>query len=180
MTSRKRFGFTLPEVLVTIAIIATLAAVLLPALTGQISKGDATRAAEDLKAVQTAITAFVSDVRRYPGKLEHLTESVSTSDVDALSSTYPEGLVAKWNGPYLNKQLETNGTLKTTFGAYIQSSFSDTLVVSSTYLAVRFEPISTGDFAKLDALIDDTANSSTGLLRLNSSSTATFFAVPVQ
>lgn len=180
MARRKRFGFTLPEVLVTIAIIATLAAVLLPALTGQISKGDATRAAEDLKAVQIAVTAFVSDVRRYPGQLGHLTEPVTSGDYDALSSTYPEGLAAKWNGPYLNKQLESNGTLKTTFGAFIQSDFSDSLVVSSTYLAVRFEPVSDADFARLDALIDDTANSSTGLLRLNASSTATFFAVPVQ
>lgn len=180
MTTRKRLGFTLPEVLVTIAIIATLAAVLLPALTGQISKGDSTRAAEDLKAVQTAVTAFVSDVRRYPGKLEHLTEPITTSDYDALSSTYPDGLSSKWNGPYLNKQLETNGTLKTTFGAFIQSDFTDTLVVSSTYLAVRFAPISDADFAKLDALIDDSANSSTGLLRLNASGTATYFSVPVQ
>lgn len=180
MKPRKKIGFTLPEVLVTIAIIATLAAVLLPALTGQISKGDSTRAAEDLKAVQSAVTAFVSDVRRYPGNLDHLTEPITSSDVDALSSTYPAGLVSKWNGPYLNKQLETNGTLKTTFGAYIQSAFSDTVVVSSTYLAVRFEPISEADFAKLDAVIDDAASSSAGLLRRNASSTATFFAVPIQ
>ena len=179
MTSRKRLGFTLPEVLVTIAIIATLAAVLLPALTGQISKGDSTRAAEDLKAVQSAVTAFVSDVRRYPGKLEHLTDPITISDADALSSTYPAGLVEKWNGPYLNKQLE-NGTLKTTFGAFIQSDFGDEAVANTTYLAARLDPISDADFAKLDALIDDTANSSTGLLRLNASSTATYYLVPIQ
>ncbi|MDQ6718185.1 MAG: type II secretion system GspH family protein, partial [Gemmatimonadota bacterium] len=45
--AKGRRGFTLAEVLVTLAIIAVMAAVLLPALNSQISKGDAGRLASD-------------------------------------------------------------------------------------------------------------------------------------
>lgn len=179
MSSRKRIGFTLPEVLVTVAIIATLAAVLLPALTGQISKGDTTRAAEDLLAVQTGVTAFVSDVRRYPSELDHLTSLVSTSDVDILSSTYPTNLVGKWKGPYLSKRL-TNGDLETSLGGDIKGTFVKVADAGSNFLAVQIAGISTNDFNKLDEIIDEEANSSTGLLRYNASGTTSFYALPIQ
>ncbi|MBA3578881.1 MAG: prepilin-type N-terminal cleavage/methylation domain-containing protein [Gemmatimonadaceae bacterium] len=179
MKHRKRLGFTLPEVLVTVAIIATLAAVLLPALIGQVGKGDSARAAEDLLAVQTGITAFVSDVRRYPSELDHLTSAVSTTDFDLVSSTYPGNLVAKWKGPYLSKRL-TNGDLKTTLGGDIKGQFTQILDDGATFLGVQIAGMSLTDFNKLDEIIDEVANSSTGLLRYNASNTTSFLATPVQ
>src|SRR5881409_3925430 len=56
---RKRHGFTLGEVLVTVAIVAVLAAVVMPAITGQITKGDLGRVQSDLQALQGAISQFV-------------------------------------------------------------------------------------------------------------------------
>src|SRR5688500_4213907 len=116
MRTASRGGFTLPEVLVTIAIVATLAAVLLPALNNQLSKGDAGRLTSDLVAVQTAVGAFTSDVRRYPLDLTDLKTKPAGSDLDILGAAYGTTLVNKWRGPYLSKDL-SSGSMPTGFGA---------------------------------------------------------------
>ena len=71
MSSRR--GFTLPEVLVTVTIVAVLAAVMVPAVLNQVGKGDVPSVAGDLGAIRTAITTFAADTRRFPGHLSDLT-----------------------------------------------------------------------------------------------------------
>jgi prepilin-type N-terminal cleavage/methylation domain-containing protein len=185
MRRQVRRGFTLPEVLVTIAIVATLAAVLLPALNNQLSKGDAGRLTSDLVAVQTAVGAFTSDVRRYPRILTDLkTRPEGTAD-DILDNEYTAALVAKWRGPYLSKDL-SNSDLPTGYGASIQGTFaaSDPSEYNGIrYLTISVSPITEAEFNNIDQIIDETANSSTGQLRFDGtavSGTATFYAVPIQ
>jgi prepilin-type N-terminal cleavage/methylation domain-containing protein len=181
MNRSARGGFTLPEVLVTIAIVATLAAVLLPALNSQLTKGEASRASNDLLAVQTAINTFVSDVRRYPKSLDQLTTAIDGSDQDIKDRTYPSPLVARWKGPYLGKELTASSTLISGFGGQIQTAFSQGSFNGSNYVLVTLLPIPEEEFASLDQIIDDVANSSSGQLRYSAaSSSATFYAVPIQ
>lgn len=182
MKRSARGGFTLPEVLVTIAIVATLAAVLLPALNSQLTKGEAGRASNDLLAVQTAINAFVSDVRRYPATLAQLNTPI-TGLSDIKGNAYPGPLVARWRGPYLVKELTTSSTLITGFGGEIQSTFSQSPTFNGVkYVQVTLLPIPLEDFTSLDQIIDDVANSSSGQLRYSaaSSGVASFYAVPIQ
>lgn len=181
--TRTRRGFTLPEVLVTLAIVATLAAVLMPALNNQLSKGDAGRLTSDLVAIQTAVGAFTSDVRRYPGNIDDLkTKPVSTED-DILGNDFGAVLVAKWRGPYLSKDL-TGGGMPTGYGATISGIFTkDTLYNDINYLKISVGPITEAEFNNIDQIIDESANSSTGQLRFTgtaASGTATFYAVPIQ
>src|SRR5438552_3028167 len=75
-------GFTLAEVLVTLAIIAVMAAVLLPALNSQLSKGDTGRLESDLTTIQSAAQAFVSDVHRFPANVAALTTAITSGTVD--------------------------------------------------------------------------------------------------
>jgi prepilin-type N-terminal cleavage/methylation domain-containing protein len=62
----RRSGFTLPEVLVTVTVVAVLAAVVVPAVTQYASKGDVPATKEAINAVNTAIASFVADNRTFP------------------------------------------------------------------------------------------------------------------
>jgi prepilin-type N-terminal cleavage/methylation domain-containing protein len=98
--STRRKGFTLPEVLVTVTIVAVLAAVMVPAVINQVSKGDAPSVAQDISGIRTAITTFAADVRHFPSKLSQLGgSSLIAADSDIVNVQY--GLDnANYRGPY--------------------------------------------------------------------------------
>ncbi len=102
-----RSGFTLPEVLVTIALVAALAAVVVPTVATQLQKGDPNRVASDYAGVRGAVEQFLSDVRKYPRSLGQMTNPIATTGTGmspANSATlYGATDVARWRGPYLTK-----------------------------------------------------------------------------
>jgi prepilin-type N-terminal cleavage/methylation domain-containing protein len=172
-------GFTLAEVLVTLAIIAIMAAVLLPSLNQQIAKGDTGRLASDLTNIQTAAPAFLSDVHRYPSTLSQLTTAVGTTDIN--SATIPTALQQKWKGPYISRDVVAN----TGGGGTIGSSFSIVTSNSIPYLAITVSPIASADFYNIEQVLDEGTTSSTsstlGNIRWTSTnSQLTFLALPIQ
>lgn len=172
-------GFTLMEVLVTIAIVGTLAAVLAPALMNQLSKGDAGRITSDLVAVQTAVGAFTSDTRRYPATLLQLKTVPANSALDILGNQFGDALVKKWRGPYLSKDLNGSDAMPTGSGATISAAFDTATYNDIPYLRIKVSPLTLAEFNNVDQIIDESANSSTGQLTL-SGTIAIFSAVPVQ
>lgn len=185
-SNRSRRGFTLAEVLVTLAILATLAAVLLPALMGQLSKGDATRVSNDLIALQTGIGTFASDVKRYPGRVGHLTAAVANSNPDINGTNYPTGLANQWRGPYLTREtigsLPTADSLRTGFGGTIDGQLLKQGYNGISYVTIQIRNLGEA-FDEVDRLIDETASSSTGRLVISgtvTTGTALYYAVPIQ
>jgi len=91
--NRRRGGFTLLEILVVVAIIALLAAFVVPNLIGVSS-------AQEIKITKTAVSnsgpismaidTFRLDVGRYPKELAELTQKPDDDDE-----------AKKWNGPYI-------------------------------------------------------------------------------
>jgi prepilin-type N-terminal cleavage/methylation domain-containing protein len=104
--TRSKRGFTLPEVLVTITLIAILAAVVVPTIASQVKKGDPTRVGNDFMAIRGGVEQFLSDVRRYPKSIGQLTSVITTSQnplAGTSGATYASTEVTRWRGPYINK-----------------------------------------------------------------------------
>ena len=187
-------GFTLAEILVALALIALLAAVLLPTVAGQILKGDAARVQQDLEAVRAGVDQFLADVHRYPGKYSDLSTKISTNTaaptfhMDINAAGYSAGLVSKWGGPYVTKDTQ-NAVIETGFGGTIQNGFGKSLNTNGiNYLTIRIHGIAPADYDKIDQAIDGTTTAcpacrDNGLLRLVTAAgfdTTKFLAVPIQ
>ncbi len=187
---RTRGGFTLAEILIALALIAILAAVLLPTVAGQIGKGDSGRTSQDLNAIRAGVEQFLADVHRYPGKYSQLTKKITTSDKDINLTTYPSGLVAAWSGPYTTKLLNDANVLPTGFGAVIRDTLVKTLNASNSinYVTVLIVGIDSAGFARLDLDIDGASSSwanaiAQGQLRFApnaGSDTTRYLAMPIQ
>src|SRR4051812_48260364 len=76
---RTRAGFTLPEVLVTITLIAVLASVVVPTIISQVRKGDPARMGSDFQAIRGATEQFLTDVRKYPSSITALTTAITAA-----------------------------------------------------------------------------------------------------
>lgn len=83
-------GYTLTEMLVVIGIIGLIAAVLTPALIGQLGRARAKAAQLQLETVSAEVEMFQADVGRYPTQAEGL-GALITEPIGA------EG----WTGPYM-------------------------------------------------------------------------------
>jgi prepilin-type N-terminal cleavage/methylation domain-containing protein len=95
-----RRGFTLAEVLVTVTIVAVLAAVMVPAVINQVGKGDIPSIADDLGGIRTAITTFAADTRQFPGKLSDLGGSQLAPGNDITPTAYTADALVHYHGPY--------------------------------------------------------------------------------
>ncbi|BDX00700.1 type II secretion system protein GspG [Maricaulis maris] len=85
-------GYSLMEVLIAVAIIATLAALVAPRLFGQLDSSKQAAALTQIRMVETALDTMRLDLGRYPSQDEGLLLLVAPSaDVGA-----------SWNGPYMD------------------------------------------------------------------------------
>ena len=92
---RPRRGFTLIELLVTIAIIATLAAIVAPALFGNVGEARRNSARSQIQILALALDAYRLDNDAFPTTDQGL-EALRTMPV---SGEPP----ANWKGPYLRQ-----------------------------------------------------------------------------
>lgn len=175
----KRGGFTLIETVVTVGIVATLAAVVVPQVVKQFDAADPTKAAEDLNSIRTAIEVFGVNVRpQQPGDIEDLVNRIETAagtDSTMRGARYSATENTSWNGPYLGLSIPASAVgetvvLTTGFGATIRNGLTrfdvdaatlvggDTTnfagIAAADFVAVRISGLSGTAFNALNATID--------------------------
>lgn len=166
--SATRSGFTLPEVLVTVAIVSVLAAIVVPTVTSQISKGDETQFQTTVTNIRTGVTAFVSDSRRFPRRISQLFNPITATDNDLFGAAYGGGIVPRWKGPYVSGALPLGDSLSIALSAFMRDSLIDSNLVSGTggYVIASLQGITTQALAaRLDTLIDAGNGFDTGVLQ---------------
>jgi prepilin-type N-terminal cleavage/methylation domain-containing protein len=166
----RRSGFTLPEVLVTVAIVAVLAAVVVPSVTQQLGKGDAPALASSIGSLRTSITAFVSDVRKFPRRLSHLTTAITATDSTLFAGqAYGAGAANKWKGSYAAFSLTAGDSLP--LGMDLKAQ--DSLRVLSNQIEVWLSGVtSNAEMLRIDTLIDNATGAAAGSLRWTPSGTS--------
>jgi prepilin-type N-terminal cleavage/methylation domain-containing protein len=120
---RRRGGFTLIETIVTVGLIAVIAAFVIPTVIQKAGSGDPVKVQNDLNTVRTAIETFATDVKNgFPMQISTLTtKPVAGTDRFIDSTVFVTNQVAAWNGPYLGATIGAAGhdSLATGFTAYI-------------------------------------------------------------
>ena len=176
--NRKR-GFTLVETVVSVGIIAALAAVVYPSVVKQFDSADPARVAEDLNALSTAIETFGVNVRpQQPDDIEDLVlrpvAGGGSLDSTFRGALYAASEAAAWNGPYLGLSVAIDAAnsvtvITTGYGATIPNHFAlydvdaaqaggDTLAVASVasadFLALKIIGLSGSAYNAINLLID--------------------------
>jgi len=92
MITKKQSAFSLMEIIIVVTIIGVLAGMVGPRIVKAWKKVKETTTKNTLRSVQSAINEYYGDVRKYPTKLDDLTER-------------PSGVPGtKWRGPYLKEE----------------------------------------------------------------------------
>lgn len=157
MKKNVRRGFTLPEVLVTVTVVAVLAAVVVPAVTQYVNRGNAPATQTDFTQVQTAIMGYIADTRQAPAYLDQLAAASSS--------------VSGYHGPYLSLTLTsaTGQTAALNTAAFTSGglgiSVSDSIDANSAdgyYELFVVSPTSCANLLLLDSTYDNKDGAGTG------------------
>ena len=175
----QRRGFTLVETIVTVGIIAALAAIIYPTVVKQFDNADPTRVAEDLGNIRTGLEAFAVNVRpQLAADIEDLVNRpivvAGTLDSTSTGAVYTATEAAAWLGPYvalsaLPTMGQTDTAAVTGYNARILNRVNnydvtaaafvggDTVAlgdVNADFIAVRIVGLSGSAFNAANLLID--------------------------
>jgi prepilin-type N-terminal cleavage/methylation domain-containing protein len=163
LTSRR--GLTLAEVLIALAIVATVAAVLIPAVTSQLRRGQSASTASSLANFRDAIVAYRSNVLDYPRTLSQLTNALTVTATDACANVLSAAQRNAWRGPYMTQNVSGNVTVgdATLLDTLIRNPATDAGTPPGT-LILRAINVDSAVAADIDLQFDGTLNFAAGTI----------------
>ena len=110
--NRRNAGFTLIELVVTIAILTLLAGILVPAVGNYMEKGKNGKVTAELRELVNAITNYNVDTGAWPGATDITTLTTTNWALTDIPCLYKNTFSKTgWNGPYLNKGVMVSGAM---------------------------------------------------------------------
>ena len=175
-----RRGFTLAEVLVAFALIAILAAVMLPTVRGRLQDGYENALVQEMTSLATAITAYRQDVGKYPRQLDYLT-ALPTGATDFCGRALTPADSVKWRGPYVSRII-TNAAV---YVVAQKDSVQDLLarpVGNNAIIQIVISGADTATAHDVDLKIDGTVSKTAGSLLwvVNGAATTMSYAIPTR
>jgi len=171
---KRRVGFSLAEALIALAIIATMAAVLYPAMSAQLRKGQSTAVASTLTNLRDAIVAYRGNVADYPRTLSLLTNAPTVTATDACGNVLTAAQRNAWRGPYLTQNVSGSVTMAdgTALDTLIRTPATDAATAPGT-LTIRVINIDSTVAVDVDRQYDGTVDLTSGIILWNSAGSDT-------
>ena len=178
--ARPRRGFTLAEVLVAFALIAVLAAVVVPTVRGRLQDGYEDALVQELASLASAVTAYRQDVGKYPPRLDYLTV-LPANPTDFCGRALRGADTLKWRGPYVSRIISTSAT----YTVAQKDSVRDLLtrpVGNGAIIQIAINGADTTTARNVDLKIDGSADRTTGTLlwSVNGDATVMQYAIPTK
>lgn len=178
LTGIHRRGMTIVEILLAIAILAILAAVVLPTTAGQLRQGHATALANQLSNLREAIGNYRENVGAYPVSLVQLTTQPVAGANDSCGAPLSNPEINGWRGPYINQNIVGNMPVG---NAVIAATLTRVAVGSAAVLRIHAGRVDQDIAATLEAQFDGNANFASGTVLWTAAGDDTLtFQIPIR
>lgn len=171
-------AMTIVEVLIALAILAIIAAVVLPTTAGQLRQGHATALANQLANLREAIGNYQENVGAYPISLVQLTNQPANGETDSCGAALSGGERNNWRGPYINHNIVGDMPLG---NAVIVATLARVPNGSAGLLQIRASSVESDIAGDLEAQFDGNANFATGTVLWTAAGNGTLtFQIPIR
>lgn len=177
--SVQRRAMTIVEVLLALAILAIIAAVVLPTTAGQLRQGHATALANQLANLREAIANYQQNVGAFPISLVQLTNQPVNGEDDSCSFDLSVAERNNWRGPYINQNIV--GDMPVGNAVVVGSLTRATVSATTGLLRIRAARVDVDIATNLEARFDGNADFASGTVLWSAAGDDTLtFQIPIR